>query len=100
MPSFTDYYKPCEPGRGYLVNGQSYLPKYGDDTLQTMVTDEVFTNDDDVCDCDECRDKDVEIGDICENRDAWRAYAKDLITFMRSEGLTPPELPEELVEED
>ena len=46
MPNFTDYYQPCEPGKGLLVNGQYYEQRHGDQTLQMMVSDGVLTEDD------------------------------------------------------
>lgn len=42
----TDYFKPCEPGRGVLVNGQYYIAKFGRATLEMMVNDGAFSNDD------------------------------------------------------
>lgn len=41
-----DYFKPYEPGRGVLVNGQHYIAKFGRSTLEMMVNDEAFSNND------------------------------------------------------
>jgi len=101
MPSFSTYYVATEPGKGLFVDGQYYRSRFGKDTLQLMVTDGCFEDRNyEEEECAECSYKQNEIEDICESRDAWKAYAKDLITFMHSEGMTPPELPEELAEED
>ena len=58
MSAFSDYYKPVEPGRGTLVNGQWYVARHGRGTLQMMVSDGVF---DDVRryddECDHCTDR-------------------------------------------
>ncbi len=38
----ADYFIPCEPGRGTLVNGQWYRSKFGKSTLELMLNDDAF----------------------------------------------------------
>lgn len=42
MPKLLDYYQPCEPDTGLLVDGQYYRTRFGKETLQMMVRDGVF----------------------------------------------------------
>jgi hypothetical protein len=38
----SDYFIPCEPDKGVLVNGQYFRAKFGRSTLEMMVRDGVF----------------------------------------------------------
>lgn len=86
---FTDYYQPCEPGRGVLVNGQNYRTRHGNLTLQMMVSDGVF----DWEDGDQIDEQTY--AEMEQERDDAHALVELLSEQIRGLGAEPESLPEE-----
>ncbi len=92
--AFSDYYQPCEPGSGLLVNGQYYRTRFGKETLQMMVSDGVFASPDDIV-CESCALKDTHAEDIEYDLSEAERHIELLEEQVRELGAEPVELEDE-----